>query len=110
MRIPGSTKLKVTCTKDPEDRRLGAWLGGSIIGSIDNLEQLWITAADYKERGRELVSTTCPWIKFKGIWEFLMNCIGYYNHVKLISGQYLWRICSILIFINLGFFSEIIIV
>jgi len=40
----------------PHDRRHGAWLGGSILGSLGSHHELWMSRAEYEEYGASLIT------------------------------------------------------
>ena len=43
-----------------EERALGAWLGGSILGSLDTFSDLWFSAEEYAEHGAKYIHRKCP--------------------------------------------------
>ena len=43
-------KVKVVTAQTPE-RKLGAWLGGSILASLSGFEDMWLSRSDYMEHG-----------------------------------------------------------
>jgi actin-related protein len=40
----------------PTGRKISAWVGGSIIASVDTFEQLWITRREYEETGVSILA------------------------------------------------------
>jgi actin-related protein len=38
------------------ERRYGAWIGGSIVGSLGSFQQLWVSKNEYEETGQ-----SCLW-------------------------------------------------
>ena len=48
--LPGS-KVKIHAASGGVDRAHAAWIGGSILGCMDNFAPLWISADMYKEHG-----------------------------------------------------------
>ena len=44
----------------PEERRAGAWLGGSILGSLDSCHDMWVSSAEYQESGAAVIEKKCP--------------------------------------------------
>ena len=42
--------MKVVTAQTPE-RKLGAWLGGSILASLSGFEDMWLSRSDYMEHG-----------------------------------------------------------
>eukprot|EP00658_Telonema_sp_P-2_P049773 TRINITY_DN37897_c0_g1_i1.p1 TRINITY_DN37897_c0_g1~~TRINITY_DN37897_c0_g1_i1.p1 ORF type:complete len:380 (-),score=74.09 TRINITY_DN37897_c0_g1_i1:161-1300(-) len=43
----------------PGERMLSVWIGGSILGSLPNFRQMWISADDYHEKGPQIVDEKC---------------------------------------------------
>ena len=43
-----------------DERQLGVWLGGSILGSMDTFADLWFSAAEYAEHGAKFIHRKCP--------------------------------------------------
>lgn len=43
-----------------EERGLGAWLGGSILGSLSSFPELWFSKAEYAEHGAKMIHRKCP--------------------------------------------------
>ena len=41
------------------DRRISSWLNGSVIGSMDNFDDLLMTAKEYEEHGLSLIDRKC---------------------------------------------------
>jgi len=50
---------KVHAAGNMAERRYGAWLGGSILASLGTFHQLWISAEEWQEHGRSIVSQRC---------------------------------------------------
>ena len=44
---------------DPQERKYGSWIGGSILASLSTFEEMWITRQDYEEHGPSIVHTKC---------------------------------------------------
>ena len=42
------------------ERRCSAWIGGSILGSLGTFQQMWMSKAEYEERGKSIVDRKCP--------------------------------------------------
>jgi len=57
--VQSLTKVKVLAANPPE-RKLGAFLGGSILGSLGSFHEMWISKAEYAEHGSSLVQKKCP--------------------------------------------------
>eukprot|EP00330_Aristerostoma_sp_ATCC50986_P008923 CAMPEP_0114578824 /NCGR_PEP_ID=MMETSP0125-20121206/3323_1 /TAXON_ID=485358 ORGANISM="Aristerostoma sp., Strain ATCC 50986" /NCGR_SAMPLE_ID=MMETSP0125 /ASSEMBLY_ACC=CAM_ASM_000245 /LENGTH=51 /DNA_ID=CAMNT_0001769199 /DNA_START=280 /DNA_END=435 /DNA_ORIENTATION=- len=45
-------KIKVVA---PPERKYSAWLGGSIVASLDSFEEKWITKEDYDKFGPGII-------------------------------------------------------
>jgi len=43
----------------PQDRNYSVWLGGSIMASLANFQQMWITGLEYQEYGPNIVHRKC---------------------------------------------------
>jgi len=43
-----------------EARKSNAWIGGSIVGMLPNLKDLWVTKAEYHEQGAKIVNQKVP--------------------------------------------------
>lgn len=41
------------------EKKFGAWLGGSVLASLPALQTLWVTKAEYSERGFEVFNKKC---------------------------------------------------
>ncbi|KDO31581.1 hypothetical protein SPRG_03511 [Saprolegnia parasitica CBS 223.65] len=52
-------KVKLIAAAPPE-RKLGAFLGGSILGSLGSFHEMWISKTEYAEHGASLVQKKCP--------------------------------------------------
>jgi len=56
---PAGTKQRwVSASR--EERALGTWLGGSILGSLSGFPELWFSKAEYAEHGAKMVHRKCP--------------------------------------------------
>jgi actin-related protein len=42
------------------ERRVSAWLGGSILGSLGSFHEIWMSKAEYEEHGARLINKRCP--------------------------------------------------
>ncbi|GMI19574.1 hypothetical protein TeGR_g3244 [Tetraparma gracilis] len=42
------------------ERRVQAWLGGSILGSLVSFQENWVTKREYEEHGSAVVNRKCP--------------------------------------------------
>lgn len=52
------TSLKVDCTAHSE-RKYSAWIGGSIIATLNNFKSMWITKQEYTEYGPQIIHRKC---------------------------------------------------
>jgi len=43
-----------------QERKICAWLGGSIVASLGSFHEMWVSRAEYAERGAGVVDTKCP--------------------------------------------------
>eukprot|EP00339_Tiarina_fusa_P013742 CAMPEP_0117027354 /NCGR_PEP_ID=MMETSP0472-20121206/20002_1 /TAXON_ID=693140 ORGANISM="Tiarina fusus, Strain LIS" /NCGR_SAMPLE_ID=MMETSP0472 /ASSEMBLY_ACC=CAM_ASM_000603 /LENGTH=431 /DNA_ID=CAMNT_0004734575 /DNA_START=49 /DNA_END=1341 /DNA_ORIENTATION=- len=48
-------KVKIVSANYSTERKCGAWIGGSILGSLGTFQQMWMSKAEYEERGKSLV-------------------------------------------------------
>jgi len=55
-KVAESVKVKVTA---PPERRVSAWIGGSILSSLDQFQAMWITREEYSEHGSNIVNRNC---------------------------------------------------
>eukprot|EP00656_Telonema_subtile_P049832 TRINITY_DN628_c0_g1_i3.p1 TRINITY_DN628_c0_g1~~TRINITY_DN628_c0_g1_i3.p1 ORF type:complete len:335 (+),score=74.90 TRINITY_DN628_c0_g1_i3:113-1117(+) len=55
-KVAESVKVKVT---SPPERRVSAWIGGSILSSLSQFKNMWISEADYREHGSNIVNRNC---------------------------------------------------
>ncbi len=56
---PVGTRPKLAAASSAE-RALGAWLGGSIVGSLGGFEELWFSAAEFREHGAKFIHLKSP--------------------------------------------------
>jgi actin len=54
--VPSGVQVKVVA---PVDRHLSAWVGGSVLASLDSFRDMWVTRADYAEHGAHVVHAKC---------------------------------------------------
>lgn len=54
------SKLRVTTSSFAVEKRFSAWIGGSILASLGQFQQLWISKAEYEETGSVIVEKKCP--------------------------------------------------
>lgn len=54
--VPQGVPIKVMA---PPDRWFSAWIGASIITSLSTFKQMWVTSADYREFGPNIVQRRC---------------------------------------------------
>lgn len=55
-KVAESVKVKVT---SPPERRVSAWIGGSILSSLAQFKNMWISQGDYREHGPNIVNRNC---------------------------------------------------
>jgi actin-related protein len=53
---PDSMKIKIIA---PPDRKYSAWIGGSILASLNSFQQMWISKEEYDETGPTIVHRKC---------------------------------------------------
>lgn len=41
--------------KAPQERKISAWIGGSILTSLDSFKSLWITSKEFQEHGQSII-------------------------------------------------------
>lgn len=56
---PIGTRPKIAAASRDE-RKLGAWVGGSILGSLGTFHDLWFSAEEYGEHGAKMMHRKCP--------------------------------------------------
>ncbi|RLN82799.1 hypothetical protein BBJ28_00019538 [Nothophytophthora sp. Chile5] len=57
--LAGSLRVKVVAAHSQE-RRVGAFLGGSILASLGSFHEMWMSKAEYAEHGAALIHKKCP--------------------------------------------------
>ncbi|XP_049844523.1 actin-like protein 6A [Schistocerca gregaria] len=57
-RTPSSMRLKVI--HGGRSRRISSWIGGSIVASLGTFQQMWISAQEYEDAGKNVVEKKCP--------------------------------------------------
>ena len=57
--LPGQ-RTKIIAQPNAIDRKYSSWIGGSILGSLGTLQQLWMSKQEYDEHGAGLVERKCP--------------------------------------------------
>lgn len=55
----GSPRIKIHNASHSAERRYAAWLGGSILATMDSFNGLWISRQEYDEQGPSVVHTRC---------------------------------------------------
>ena len=53
---PASMTIKIIA---PPERKYGAWIGGSILSSLSTFSEMWISQAEYAEKGPSIVHRQC---------------------------------------------------
>ncbi|EGT40143.1 hypothetical protein CAEBREN_16949 [Caenorhabditis brenneri] len=59
-KCPPTVKLRVFYAPIHTERKYGAWIGGSILGSLGTFQQMWVSKAEYDETGKVIVDKKCP--------------------------------------------------
>ncbi|KAJ2079772.1 NuA4 histone acetyltransferase subunit [Coemansia sp. RSA 988] len=54
-----SSRIKMYCPNSNTERKVTAWLGGSVLASLGTFHQLWISRAEYEEHGASIVDKKC---------------------------------------------------
>nr|CCA16437.1 actinlike protein putative [Albugo laibachii Nc14] len=52
-------RVKVIAAQ-PQERKIGSFLGGSIVGSLGSFHEMWMSKAEYAEHGPSLIHKKCP--------------------------------------------------
>lgn len=52
-------KIRIHAAGLTSERRFGAWVGGSILGSLGSFHQMWISRKEYEENGAGIVEKRC---------------------------------------------------
>lgn len=55
----GSYRVKVIAAH-AQERKIGAFLGGSILASLGSFHEMWMSKAEYAEHGAALIHKKCP--------------------------------------------------
>jgi actin-like protein 6A len=50
----------VVCPTNSVERRYSVWIGGSILASLGTFQQMWMSAAEYREYGAGLIHKKAP--------------------------------------------------
>lgn len=58
-RAPQTLRTKVVCSGLSE-RRVTAWIGGSILSSLGSFNEMWISKGEFSEHGSSIVDRKCP--------------------------------------------------
>ena len=58
IRVPKGSSPEVHA---PPERKYSAWMGGSILGSLAVMDQMWISKEEYDENGPLIVHRKCLW-------------------------------------------------
>ncbi|CAF1140669.1 unnamed protein product [Rotaria sordida] len=53
---PPNRRIRIVAAPD---RKLSAWIGGSILGSLSTFQRMWITKEEYNESGPSIVHRKC---------------------------------------------------
>lgn len=52
-------KVRVIATSNSVERKYGAWIGGSVLGSLGTFHQMWVSRQEYEEFGAKIVEKRC---------------------------------------------------
>ncbi|ETO33859.1 hypothetical protein RFI_03230 [Reticulomyxa filosa] len=58
--LPTSLQIKACYFDTLQERSFAVWMGGSILASIDNFQDQWITKHEFEEHGCAIVHKKCP--------------------------------------------------
>ncbi|CAE7714483.1 ARP4 [Symbiodinium microadriaticum] len=53
-------KIRMVAASSASERTLSTWIGGSILGSLGSLHEMWMGRSEYDEYGSALVDKKCP--------------------------------------------------
>lgn len=54
-----NVRVKVIAAQ-PQERKIGSFLGGSILGSLGSFHEMWMSKEEYAEHGPSLIHKKCP--------------------------------------------------
>ena len=57
---PPNIKIKIHTAPSLNERKFSTWIGGSILASVGNFHQLWLSKQEYDEHGANLIERKCP--------------------------------------------------
>ena len=57
---PAGWRVKVASAGGGAERRIAAWLGGSILASLGSFHEMWVAKAEYEEHGHTILDRKCP--------------------------------------------------
>lgn len=52
-------KVRVIANSNSVERKYGAWIGGSVLGSLGTFHQMWVSKQEYAEFGASIVEKRC---------------------------------------------------
>lgn len=52
-------KVRVLANGNSAERKFGAWIGGSVLGSLGTFHQMWVSRQEYEEFGPGIVEKRC---------------------------------------------------
>jgi actin-related protein 4 len=58
-RMYPSTRVRITASGIPVERKFASWIGGSIMSSLGSFHQMWISKKEYDEHGPSIVEKRC---------------------------------------------------
>lgn len=102
---------KIRSVRAPANRGYSAWIGGSILGSLSSLDNMYATVDEYAEHGARIINQKCFWrslwfsyeiVKFSlwllfifcypfffRIWFFFLEkCLDGYHIIKTFAGSF----------------------
>lgn len=56
---PQSVKIKVNIPQTTQERKFSSWIGGSILSSLGNFHQKWLSKQEYEEHGAMIIERKC---------------------------------------------------
>ena len=57
---PAGWRVKVASAGGGAERRIAAWLGGSILASLGTFHEMWVSKSEYEEHGCFVLDRKCP--------------------------------------------------
>lgn len=57
--LVGNAKAKLVCPARASDRKLSAWVGGSVLASTGAFQNMWVSKGEYEESGESVIQRKC---------------------------------------------------